>query len=548
MKKLKPVEGQTPKGLDTINKPVLLISGITCLVVIALTLSFPEQSGALISAAFDTMTSDFAWFYILIVLACCVFVYYVAFSKYGKIKLGADDDVPEHSFGQWFFMLFTAGMGVGLLFYSVAEPMSIFLDPPTGEGSTAAAAQQALRLSFLHWGIYPWVCYAAIGGAMAYFTHRIHKPTLMSSVYIPLVGEDHAKGIFGKVLDSLAIVVTVFGITTSLGLGAMQVSGGLAYQFGFDGGTTLMVAIIFMCTVIFIIASIIGLDKAISICSNVNIWVMIALTAIILVIGNTPFLINYFTESIGGYVANLINESFFVDVFGVTDGWVGAWTIFFWAWWIAWIPFTGGFIARISRGRTLRQFILGVTLCPCLFSFVFLTVFGGSAIDLTLNQGVTQIAEAVQESTALGLFATLQQFPLSVVTVCLIMVLLLIFFVAHLQVGSVVICDMLTKRGVTNSPLIIKIFWGCVLGTIAAALLLAGGLTSIQTISIIGALPFGVAVLGGIVSFAKALKLEYEPGTGRKRTQAEVLELYETDELELAGETMPVPVPEGAEA
>lgn len=515
------------KGLlNTVNIPVLLIAGIVCIVIIAATLLFPSQAESLIAAAFSGMTSGFGWFYMLVVLACMVFVYFIAFSKYGKIVLGGDDEKPEHSFGQWFFMLFTAGMGVGLLFYSVAEPMSVFLNPPTGEGSTIASAQQALRESFLHWGISPWVGYAAIGGALAYFTHRLNKATILSSIYEPLVGEKNCKGVLGKIIDSLAVVVTVFGITTSLGLGAMQVAGGLSYQFGLDGSTTVQVAIVIVCTAIFVIAAIIGLDKAIAFCSNINIWVMIILTAIIFIIGNTPFLMNYFVESFGGYIAHLIPESFYTDTFGETNGWTGAWTVFFWAWWIAWIPFTGGFIARISRGRTIRSFVLGVTLCPCLFSFVFLTVFGGSAIDFTLNQGVTQIADAVNESTALGLFATLQQFPGSIIAVCLIMVLLVIFFVAHLQVGGTVIADMLTKRG-EKAPLIVKIFWGCVIALVAVALLLAGGLHSIQTISIIGALPFGVVVIGGLVSFYKALKLEFDPETGRKLTQEEVLKEYE---------------------
>lgn len=519
-----------PGMLSTINIPVLLISGITCVLIIGLTLGFPTQAEALISAAFTGMTDNFSWFYMVVVLACMVFVYFVAFSRYGQVKLGGDDEEPEHSFGTWFFMLFTAGMGVGLLFYSVAEPMSIFLNPPTGEGSSINSAQQALRESFLHWGISPWVGYAAIGGALAYFTHRLNKPTLISSIYEPLLGKKNSEGVFGKIVDSLAVVVAVFGVTTSIGLGAMQVAGGLGYQFGLDSGVTMQIAIIIACTIIFVLMSLIGIDKAISYCSKANIWVMIAMTAIVFVIGNTPFLCDYFVESFGGYLAHLIPESFYTDPFDETQGWVAAWTVFFWAWWIAWIPFTGGFIARISRGRTLRQFILGVTLCPCMFSFVFLTVFGGSAIDFTLNQGVTEIADAVNESTALGLFATLNQFPGAVVTVILVVILLLIFFVAHLQVGGVVITEMLTKRGY-EAPLAIKLFWGCVIAAIGAALLLAGGLSSIQTISIIGALPFGFVVLGGIVAFYKALKLEFDPETGRKLTQDEVLKIYETTDF-----------------
>ena len=534
------------KGLDTIDKPVLAISGIICIVIIALTLGFKDAAAALISDMNSAIIANFAWFYNLVLVGCLVFVYYVAFSRYGKVRLGANDEKPLYKFGTWFFMLFTAGMGVGLLFYSVAEPMSIFLNPPTGEGDSMQSAQMALRQSFMHWGITPWVGYAAIGGALAYASHRLKKPAVISSVYVPLVGEKATKGAFGRIIDSLAVIVAVFGVTTSLGLGAMQVAGGLEYQFGIPAETWIEVIIIVGCTVIFVIGSLIGgIDKAISFCSTLNIWVMIALTAIIFIIGNTPFLLNYFTESFGGYISNFISQSFSTDTFGETNGWVGAWTVFFWAWWIAWIPFTGGFIAKISKGRSLREFILGVTLCPCMFSFVFMTVFGGSAIDLSLNNGVTSIIDACNESTALGLFATLNEFPLAVVTVCLILILLLIFFVAHLQVGSVVICEMLSKPG-TEAPIVIKLFWGCVLGAIAAALLLAGGLQSIQTISIIGALPFGVVVIGGIFAFKKALSLEFKED-GTQRTQEEVIELYENTDFtpKFGKKKEEAPVPEG---
>ena len=537
------------KGLDTIDKPVLAISGIICIVIIALTLGFKDAAAALISDMNSAIIANFAWFYNLVLVGCLVFVYYVAFSRYGKVRLGANDEKPLYKFGTWFFMLFTAGMGVGLLFYSVAEPMSIFLNPPTGEGDSMQSAQMALRQSFMHWGITPWVGYAAIGGALAYASHRLKKPAVISSVYVPLVGEKATKGAFGRIIDSLAVIVAVFGVTTSLGLGAMQVAGGLEYQFGIPAETWIEVIIIVGCTVIFVIGSLIGgIDKAISFCSTLNIWVMIALTAIIFIIGNTPFLLNYFTESFGGYISNFISQSFSTDTFGETNGWVGAWTVFFWAWWIAWIPFTGGFIAKISKGRSLREFILGVTLCPCMFSFVFMTVFGGSAIDLSLNSGVTSIIDACNESTALGLFATLNEFPLAVVTVCLILILLLIFFVAHLQVGSVVICEMLSKPG-TEAPIVIKLFWGCVLGAIAAALLLAGGLQSIQTISIIGALPFGVVVIGGIFAFKKALSLEFKED-GTQRTQEEVIELYENTDFtpKFAKKKEETPAPEGAAA
>ena len=537
------------KGLDTIDKPVLAISGIICIVIIALTLGFKDAAAALISDMNSAIISNFAWFYNLVLVGCLVFVYYVAFSRYGKVRLGANDEKPLYKFGTWFFMLFTAGMGVGLLFYSVAEPMSIFLNPPTGEGDSMQSAQMALRQSFMHWGITPWVGYAAIGGALAYASHRLKKPAVISSVYVPLVGEKATKGAFGRIIDSLAVIVAVFGVTTSLGLGAMQVAGGLEYQFGIPAETWIEVIIIVGCTVIFVIGSLIGgIDKAISFCSTLNIWVMIALTAIIFIIGNTPFLLNYFTESFGGYISNFISQSFSTDTFGETNGWVGAWTVFFWAWWIAWIPFTGGFIAKISKGRSLREFILGVTLCPCMFSFVFMTVFGGSAIDLSLNNGVTSIIDACNESTALGLFATLNEFPLAVVTVCLILILLLIFFVAHLQVGSVVICEMLSKPG-TEAPIVIKLFWGCVLGAIAAALLLAGGLQSIQTISIIGALPFGVVVIGGIFAFKKALSLEFKED-GTQRTQEELIELYENTDFtpKFGKKKEEAPVPEGAAA
>lgn len=519
-------ETTTGAGWDSVDKPVFIIAGVCCLLVIFATLVFPSQAAKVIADMFSGMTTNFGWFYMLLMAAFVGFSLFLAFSRYGKIKLGKDDDEPEFSFTSWFFMLFSAGMGIGLVFYSVAAPMSFFIQPPTAEPGTIQAAKDAMHYTFLHWGLHPWAAYVVVGAGLGYFQHRLGKPALLSSVFVPLFGEKACNGLFGKVVDALAVIVTVFGVTTSLGMGAIQISGGLGFEFGLPSGIPTMLAVVVIATIIYTIASVSGVDKGINLCATVNLWIMIGVMVFLFIAGNTTFIMDYFTESVGNYLSSIVKDSFWVDAFSQTDGWVDTWTIFFWAWWIAWAPFVGGFIARISKGRTIREFVVGALIFPSILSFFFMTVMGGNAIDLTLNGGVTAISEAVSKDISLGLFAMLNQMPLSGLLSVLSMVLLLVFFITSAN-GATLVCSMMTSHGMQNPPKRIIIFWSIVLGATAAGLLLAGGLSSVQTISVIGAFPFGFICLGVIIAVIKALKNEFDPASGEKHTLEETMAVDE---------------------
>lgn len=510
-----------------VDKQVFVIAGVVCLLVIISTLLFPAQAADVIAGLFSGMTTNFGWFYMLLMAIFVAFALFLAFSRYGNVKLGKDDDKPEFSFASWFFMLFSAGMGIGLVFYSVAAPMSFFIQPPTAEPGTIQAAQDAMHYTFLHWGLHPWAAYVVIGAGLGYFQHRMGKPALLSSVFVPLFGEKACNGLFGKIVDALAVIVTVFGVTTSLGMGAIQISGGLGYEFGLPSGIPTMLAVVVIATIIYTVASVSGVDKGISLCANVNLWIMIGVMVFLFIAGNTTFLMDYFTESLGNYLTNIVRDSFWVDAFSQTNGWIDGWTIFFWAWWIAWAPFVGGFIARISKGRTIREFVIGALIFPSILSFFFMTVLGGNAIDLTLNGGVTAISEAITKDVSLGLFAMLNQMPLSGLLSVLCMVLLLVFFITSAN-GATLVCSMMTSRGVQNPPKRIIVFWSLVLGATAVGLLLAGGLSSVQTISVIGAFPFGFICLGVIVAVVKALKNEFDPESGARRSLEETIAADQT--------------------
>ena len=272
-----------------VDKQVFVIAGVVCLLVIISTLLFPAQAADVIAGLFSGMTTNFGWFYMLLMAIFVAFALFLAFSRYGNVKLGKDDDKPEFSFASWFFMLFSAGMGIGLVFYSVAAPMSFFIQPPTAEPGTIQAAQDAMHYTFLHWGLHPWAAYVVIGAGLGYFQHRMGKPALLSSVFVPLFGEKACNGLFGKIVDALAVIVTVFGVTTSLGMGAIQISGGLGYEFGLPSGIPTMLAVVVIATIIYTVASVSGVDKGISLCANVNLWIMIGVMVFLFIAGNTTF-------------------------------------------------------------------------------------------------------------------------------------------------------------------------------------------------------------------------------------------------------------------
>ncbi|HET7272632.1 MAG TPA: BCCT family transporter [Rubrobacter sp.] len=472
---------------------------------------FTDSLSAVASAVLGFLIEDFGWVFILSTFGFLVFVVYLAFSRYGKIKLGRDEDEPEFNTVSWVAMMFSVGMGIGLMFYGVAEPISHYSAPPHGlaKPETAGAAQVAMEYSYFHWALHPWAIYAVVGLALAYFTFRKGKSNLISSAFTPILG-DRVEGPIGKAIDILAIFATLFGTATSLGLGALQITGGLNYlndSIPADSISWAMGIIAFM-TVAFILSAVSGVHRGIQWLSNVNMVLAVVLVLFLVVVGPTVFIFNTFTESVGGYFANLIPMSFRTAAFGDAD-WLASWTIFYWAWWISWTPFVGTFIARISKGRTIREFVLGVLVVPSLVTFVWFGVLGGSALNLSLG-GDPGIVDAVSQSPAAALFATLNEFPLAVVMSVLAMVLVALFFISGADAGAVVM-GMLSSRGVLEPNRMVVVIWGVLAGSAAAICLLANGLEGLQTAAIISAAPFVLVMIGLCYSLFKELRTELLP-------------------------------------
>lgn len=464
---------------------------------------FGETGGSVLT----WITTNFGWFFVLTSGAFLLFSVFLAATRYGNIKLGADDSVPEFSTFSWVSMMFATGMGIGLMFYGVAEPLTHLNAPPMGmaEPGSEEAAHLAMEYTFFHWGFHPWSMYAVIGLSIAYFAYRKGGGNLISAAFRPLLG-DRVDGPVGQGINILAILATLFGSATSLGLGALQITGGLSNVFGNDGyGTTAAALVIAVLTVCFVISAVSGVDKGIKWLSNANAIAAGLLVFFLFVVGPTVFILSTFTESIGGYLTHLPTMSFRTGVFGGSE-WLNGWTIFYWAWWVSWTPFVGMFIARISKGRTIRQFVVFVIAVPSLVSFVWFSILGGAAFDLQLNEGkdMAALVDAGLEST---LFDTLRSFPLSSVTVVLAVFLIAIFFVTGADSASIVM-GMLSENGAEEPKRGLVVFWGVATGAIAAVLLFADGLSALQTGVIIVGFPFLMVLIGLCVSLWKSLRAE----------------------------------------
>jgi glycine betaine transporter len=462
----------------------------------------PERLSVAANAAFEFTIDKFGWFYLLTTLSLLIFSLYLAFSKYGKIRLGKDDDEPEYSNISWFAMLFSAGMGIGLVFWGVAEPLSHYVDPPEGAiGSTPQAARLSMRYSFFHWGLHPWAIYSVISLALAYFKFRKGYRGLISATFTPLLG-NKVNGPIGTSIDVLAVLATVFGVATSLGLGTLQIGGGLNHLFHIPNQITSQIMIIAVVTVLFIISAVSGLDKGIKILSTMNLFLAIGVMLFVLLAGPTSFILDTFTSTLGGYLQNVVQMSLRLSPF--TDStWIGTWTLFYWSWWISWAPFVGMFIARVSKGRTIREFVLGVLIVPSLFGFIWFSVFGATGLKMEMFDGVA-LANAVQNDVTSALFLMLDQFPLGTLLAGLATTLIVIFFVTSADSATFVL-GMLSSGGTLNPSAKVKLIWGVLQSSIAVVLLLSGGLSGLQTASIVAALPLALILVFMCVSIQKAL-------------------------------------------
>ena len=492
------------KGKNTVFYVSLIIVGIIAVWSVA----FNDSFTVVANAAFKVLTTDFGWLYLISMIIFFGFIVYFAFGKYGKIRLGSDDSRPEYSNITWFGLLFGCGMGVGLVFWGVAEPLTYYLNPTDGiEAASQASANFAFENFFMHWGILPWANYAVIGLALAYFMFRKNKKGLLSVMLEPLIGEKLANGWLGKVVDILGVFATVAGVVTSLGLGTLQINAGFNYLFGVPINLVVEIIIIIIVSFLYIGSAVSGLDKGIKIISDTNLYVAIGLLAVCFIVGPKVETLNAFVNGMGQYIGNFIPTALKINSYS-DNSWFGSWRLFYWAWFIAWAPFVGVFVARISKGRTIREFVLGVVLVPTLASCIWGAVFGNLGINLG-EKGLMAI-EKLQEAVAtpeVGLFVVLGQYPLGFILSLVALVSLCAFFVTSANSG-VYVLSMLSTDGAINPPNGRKILWGVIQSVMAIGLLMAGGLKPLQTISLVAAFLFIFVMLGTIAAFIKVLKEE----------------------------------------
>ena len=492
------------KGKNTVFYVSLIIVGIIAVWSVA----FNDSFTVVANAAFKVLTTDFGWLYLISMIIFFGFIVYFAFGKYGKIRLGSDDSRPEYSNITWFGLLFGCGMGVGLVFWGVAEPLTYYLNPTDGiEAASQASANFAFENFFMHWGILPWANYAVIGLALAYFMFRKNKKGLLSVMLEPLIGEKLANGWLGKVVDILGVFATVAGVVTSLGLGTLQINAGFNYLFGVPINLVVEIIIIIIVSFLYIGSAVSGLDKGIKIISDTNLYVAIGLLAVCFIVGPKVETLNAFVNGMGQYIGNFIPTALKINSYS-DNSWFGSWRLFYWAWFIAWAPFVGVFVARISKGRTIREFVLGVVLVPTIASCIWGAVFGNLGINLG-EKGLMAI-EKLREAVAtpeVGLFVVLGQYPLGFILSLVALVSLCAFFVTSANSG-VYVLSMLSTDGAINPPNGRKILWGVIQSVMAIGLLMAGGLKPLQTISLVAAFLFIFVMLGTIAAFIKVLKEE----------------------------------------
>ncbi len=494
-----------------VDRAVFFPAIVFLLSTVGIVLLFPDASDAAFGAMQAAIVEHASWYYGLVMAILLITSGVLAFSRVGSIRLGPDNSSPDYSLFSWLSMLFAAGVGIGLMFYGVAEPVVHYLRPPIGDGAAIGAENQAVNLTMLHWGFNAWSVYALMALVLAYFSFRRGLPLTLRSAFFPIVG-DRIYGPFGAAIDVFAIVCTTFGISTSLGLGVEQLSTGLYYLFDVpeSGGMKLAITIAIMSMAAVSVA--LGLDTGIKRLSEINSFLAIALLCFVLLMGPTALILGGTLENFGFYVANLITTSTNLFTYEDTE-WLGGWTIFYWGWWISWAPFVGIFIARISRGRTIREFLIGVMVAPTLFVVLWMNVFGGSAIEL-IHAGETAFGEAVANDQPLGLFLFLDYLPGTFYLSLLSLVMIVIFFVTSADSGALVL-NMMASGGVDETPVFQRVLWAGIIAAISATLLITGGLGALQTATIASALPFSVILLGALWGLQRSLRSDMQSSFGK---------------------------------
>ncbi len=527
-------EEKDKKGLfSSLHLPVFISANIIIFAIIALAILHPDAP-AFFSSVLSWITENLGWYYLLTVGIILISFIYVALSRYGTIKLGPDHSEAAYSDRSWFAMLFSTGMGIGIMFFGVAEPLLHYLAPPVGDPETIATAKAAMNITFFHWGIHAWAIYGVVGLILAYFSFRMNLPLAVRSALYPMIG-DRIYGRWGDAIDTFAVIGTVFGVATTLGFGVMQINTGLNYLFpSIPVASTTQVILIIVTTACATLSVSMGLDKGIKILSELNLILAFALVLFVFLFGGKVlFLLEVMMQNIGYYFSSIFNSTFNMYSYDATaspaaakgiDSWLGGWTIAYWGWWIAWSPFVGMFIAKISRGRTIRNFVGGVLLIPAGFTFFWMTTFGNSAIDMIASDGITELKDTLlgENGSSKALFAFISHFPVAESiqnfipaewirgTISFIAVVMVaVFFVTSADSGALVMDMLSSKKDVEVTPLWQRIFWGSITGVIAIVLLLNGGLGSLQAVSTMTAFPFSIVILISIYGLFKALRMDH---------------------------------------
>ncbi|WOL39461.1 BCCT family transporter [Pyramidobacter sp. YE332] len=498
--------------VDTKSNTVYYVSILITFAAVLWGLLSPDSFGSFAKSLFNGLTTYFGAGYMFFMNVFVIFCLFIAAGRFGKVRLGRAEDRPEYGNLAWFAMLFSAGMGVGLVFYGAAEPLIYFTNPPFGAApESVQAARDALQISFFHWGLHPWAGYAVIAMPLAYYQFRYNAPGLISSIFIPLVGEKAVKGTFGKVVDILATFATLGGITTSLGLGTLQLNSGANTVFGLPKTTFVQVVIIAILAVLYTGSAVLGIKKGISKVADFNIRVCFILMALMFIVGPSLPIVESFMTGIGDFLSGLVEESFMMDPYGAGyQKHLANWTLYYWAWWIAWAPFVGAFVARISRGRTISEFIAGVLIVPALGSAVWFAIFGTSALHLELVQHVKIAAEVIKD-VSVGAFELYKHYPLGTAMSYGMIVLITTFFVTSANSATFVLAAY-CQHGTSDPSKSKMAIWGILMGALAVVLLTTGGLINIQTISLCTAPPFAFIMFFSCWGFWKALNADERNG------------------------------------
>ncbi|WP_024796799.1 choline BCCT transporter BetT [Tomitella biformata] len=491
-----------------LNKTVFFTSSSIILALAIWAMAAPTMAEEVIGTVVSWISNGFGWYYFLAATIFLVFIVFIASSSFGKIRLGPEESKPEYSLFTWGSMLFAAGIGIDLMFFSVAEPVTQYLQPPEGAGETHAAARQAVTWTLFHYGITGWAMYALMGVALAYFAFRRNLPLTIRSALYPVIGK-RINGRIGDAVDTAAVLGTIFGIATSLGIGVVQLNYGLNFMFGIAQGTATQIALIAVAVFMATASVVSGVDKGIRRLSELNVILAILLMLFILFAGDTVFLLNAIVLNVGDYISRFPGMTLDTFAFDRPTAWLNAWTLFFWAWWIAWAPFVGLFLARISRGRTIRQFVAGTMIIPFLFILVWISIFGNSALKVVMN-GNTEFGESAMNAPETGFYSLLDQYPWVPVTAGIATITGLLFYVTSADSGSLVMANFTSKlkTPMTDAAPWLRIFWSAAIGLLTLSMLIVGGVPTLQNATIIMGLPFSFVMFLVMFGLYKSLRQE----------------------------------------